>query len=254
MGSIFVSYRREDGAPYAGRLYDRLSAYFGEARVFMDIDSIDVGNDFAAVLDRTLESCDALIVLIGPRWLTSRLDDPHDFVRLEIAAVLKRQIPIIPLLVGGAHMPREDDVPAVLAGLVRRQALTVSDERFHRDVSELIEALGRVGLQKPRPAAANISGKWHASGANSLGHAFTISLELEVMDDRLFGTVDYPTGSGAIQDGKIEGETISFFTEHVPQFETEKAIVRFDGKISGNELMLISHDRSSYAKFVARRV
>jgi hypothetical protein len=254
MGSIFVSYRREDSAPYAGRLYDRLSAYFGEDRVFMDIDSIDVGDDFPAVLDRTLASCDALIVLIGARWLTSRLDDPQDFVRMEIAAALARQIPIIPLLVGGARMPREDELPAVLAALIRRQALTVTDEHFHRDVSELIEVLGRLGLQRPRPAAGDIGGKWRASGTNSLGHAYTISLELEVIDDRLYGTVRYPTGTGAIQGGKIEADTISFFTEHIPQFETEKAVVRFDGKISGNELMLTMQDQSSYAKFVARRV
>jgi hypothetical protein len=254
MGSIFVNYRREDSAPYAGRLYDRLSAFFGEDRVFMDIASIDVGDDFTAVLDKTLASCDVVIVLIGPRWLTSRLEDPRDFVRREIAAALARQIPIIPLLLGGARMPREAEMPAALAALIRRQALTVTDEHFHRDVSELIEVLGRSGLHKPRPGAGHISGKWEAVGTNSLGHTYTISLELEVIDDRLYGTVRYPTGTGAIQEGKIEAESISFFTEHIPQFETEKAVVRFHGKISGNELVLTLQDRSSYAKFVARRV
>jgi hypothetical protein len=107
MSRIFISYRREDSGASAGRLHDRLREHFGRDNVFMDIDTIEPGLDFTDVIERTVASCDVLIALIGRQWLTStdaagqrRLDNPEDFVRLEIAAALKRNIRVIPALVG----------------------------------------------------------------------------------------------------------------------------------------------------------
>ena len=102
MRSVFLSYRRDDSPGYAGRVFDRLAGHFGEAKVFRDVDSIGYGEDFVERINVTVGSCDALIAIIGKQWLESRdkagrrrLDDPKDFVRLEIKAALDRRIPVI---------------------------------------------------------------------------------------------------------------------------------------------------------------
>ena len=112
-GKLFISYRREDTAPYAGRLYDRLAAHFGDDQVFIDIDQIEPGDDFVEAINRKVGACEIAIVLIGPSWLRvtdasgkRRLDDNDDLVRMEIVAALQRNIRVIPVLVGEAHMPR----------------------------------------------------------------------------------------------------------------------------------------------------
>jgi len=149
---LFINYRREDTAPYAGRLYDRLTAHFGEDQVFIDIDQIEPGEDFVEAINRKVSACDIAIVSIGPDWLSvtdasgnRRLDDKEDFVRMEIVAALQRKIRVIPILVGGARMPRKQDLPEDLAPLSRRNALELSETRFHADVDRLIEA-----IEKPR--------------------------------------------------------------------------------------------------------
>src|SRR5437016_4343933 len=138
---IFVSYRRDDSAGYAGRLFDRLSAYFvGGDQIFMDVDHIEPGEDFARVIEEAVGSCEILIALMGRSWLTSRdetgrrLDNPNDFVRLEIAAALARGVRVIPVLVQGAQMPRPQDLPEDLLPLSRRNALELSDARWKYDV------------------------------------------------------------------------------------------------------------------------
>lgn len=153
---LFINYRREDTAPHTGRLYDRLADHFGREQVFMDIDHIEPGEDFVEAINRKVGGCDVALVLIGPEWLTltdpagqRRLDDPEDFVRMEIVAALQRNIRVVPILVGGARMPRKQDLPHELAPLSRRNALEVSETRFHADVDRLIGA-----IEKPRGAAA----------------------------------------------------------------------------------------------------
>src|SRR4030095_295099 len=139
MATIFLSYRREDSAAHAGRLYDRLSAHFGKANVFMDIDTIDLGEDFVEAITKTVGACDVLIALIGRQWLTAadaegrrRLEKSDDFVRMEIAAALERNIRVVPALVGGASMPAAEGLPQPLAKLATRNGLQISDERFHQ--------------------------------------------------------------------------------------------------------------------------
>ncbi|MBM4262440.1 MAG: toll/interleukin-1 receptor domain-containing protein [Deltaproteobacteria bacterium] len=156
MSAIFISYRRDDSAPYAGRLYDRLCARFGADRVFMDVDGIPPGVDFVAHIGAKVASCDTMIAVIGKKWLEARdgngqrrLDDPHDFVVLEVAQGLQRGIPVIPVLVGGASMPRAADLPDPLRGLAQREAVSLRDDEFHRDANTLITVLAKLpGLQR----------------------------------------------------------------------------------------------------------
>jgi hypothetical protein len=157
---IFISYRREDTAYPAGWLFDRLVDQYGRSQIFKDIDSIALGDDFVDVITNAVASTDVLLALIGDRWLTitddqgsRRLDDPNDFVRLEIEAALAREVRVIPILVGGAQMPRVDELPPSLAQLTRRQALELSPSRFDFDTSRLLRVLdSTLGEVQPAPS------------------------------------------------------------------------------------------------------
>src|SRR5271166_1025473 len=149
-GKIFINYRRDDSSAWAGRLSDRLSKHFPSNQIFMDVDSVDLGEDFVKTIEQTVGSCDVLITVIGKGWLTScdqegqrRLDNPEDFVRIEIATALKRDIRVIPVLVDGASMPRPGDLPDDLKALVRRNALQLSHDRFRTDSERLASAVER---------------------------------------------------------------------------------------------------------------
>lgn len=147
---IFISYRREDCAGHAGRLYADLINEFGIAQVFFDLDTISPGEDFAEVIQRAVGSCDAMVVVVGNRWLdvgegtVRRLDNPRDFVRLEISAALGRNIPIIPVLIQGAAMPHSEDLPEALKAIATRQPLEISDNRWDYDVRRLTARLKQV--------------------------------------------------------------------------------------------------------------
>ncbi len=151
---IFICYRREDTAANAGRLADALVERFGRNSVFMDVDTIEPGVDFNEEIDRAIGQCDVLIALIGPRWLEAasvrgrRLDDPQDFVRVEIGHALDRNIRVIPTLVGGASMPEADELPVDLVKLAKRNAVELTDKRFRSDMQALLEPLDRIAQQK----------------------------------------------------------------------------------------------------------
>lgn len=144
---IFISYRRADTEGYAGRLEDSLSAYFGRGRVFRDIEDIQPGEDFAHRIERGVACAKAVIVLIGPDWLVSkdggrsRLFDPDDFVAAEVAAALEGPGLTIPVLVQGARMPLEDDLPDRLKPLSRRNAMSLSNESWWPEVTRLARVL-----------------------------------------------------------------------------------------------------------------
>jgi len=149
MARIFVSYRREDTAGYAGRLFDTLKNAFGPKNVFRDIEQIVPGQNFQSAIDRAIESSDVLVALIGRQWLKisdekgqRRIDDSRDFVHLEIATALKRNIRLIPVLVEDAPLPRTQDLPPVLTPLVQHQVFRLSDERWEHDAARLVKALG----------------------------------------------------------------------------------------------------------------
>jgi hypothetical protein len=147
-GRIFLSYRREETDFPAGWLHDRLVAHFGHDQVFRDVDDIPPGANFPAVIAKAVASCDVLLALIGSQWVTitdeegrRRLDDPDDFVRLEIEAALQRGVLVIPILVRGAKMPRARQLPGSLAELVHRNALELSPNNFDFDTGRLLEVL-----------------------------------------------------------------------------------------------------------------
>jgi glycerophosphoryl diester phosphodiesterase len=149
-GRIFISYRRQDSAYPAGWLYDRLAERFGPDQIFKDVDSIELGDDFVETITNAVGSCDILLALIGQEWLdiagsdgSRRLDDPDDFVRLEIEAALDRKVLLIPILVEGALMPAADQLPPSIAPMVRRQALELSPTRFRADTERLLDVMER---------------------------------------------------------------------------------------------------------------
>ena len=150
MGGIFLSYRRDDAAGHTGRLYDRLSAHFGRDQVFRDIDSLSYGTEFLEAVTDAIRDCDSLVAVIGREWAavtqkdgTRRLDDPKDFVRLEVAVALERGMPVIPVLVEGAEMPSVEDLPLPLVRLAGFNGLSLSDDRWDYDVKRLTAALER---------------------------------------------------------------------------------------------------------------
>ena len=159
MGSIFLSYRREDTEGQAGRLYDDLVAAFGSDSVFMDVAAIQPGRDFRKSIDQSLNSCGVFLSLIGKNWLTAkdtsgqrRLDDPADFVRIETGAALKRDIPVIPVLVQGASAPKTDQLPDDLKELAFRNAVELTHPRWDSDIQVLINALRpHISQSSPKP-------------------------------------------------------------------------------------------------------
>lgn len=141
---IFINYRRDDSGGVAGRLGDSLGAYFGDGRIFRDVQDIEGGANFEEVLRQTSGSADAMIVLIGRNWLNAtdrngarRLHDPEDWVAREIAAALAKQIPVFPVLIEDTVMPRAEDLPEALRPLVRHNAIAISDSRWNSDVTRL---------------------------------------------------------------------------------------------------------------------
>ncbi len=160
-GKIFINYRRDDVPGDARGIRDGLAAKFGKSAVFMDVDNLLAGQRFDRELAKALDQCSALIAVIGPRWmelLNSRADgSDRDYVREEIAAALKRDIPVIPVRVGreGAlsPLPRADQLPEDIRELVLHQKHDVSQERFGRDVADLVREIGLVrrGARAPAP-------------------------------------------------------------------------------------------------------
>ena len=144
---IFISYRREDTSDVTGRIYDRLIQHFGRESVFKDVDSIPLGIDFRKHLGDSVGRCDVLLTIIGRQWSAGevgkrRLDDVRDFVRIELEAALRRDIPVVPVLVQGSSLPSGEDLPETLQSLVYRNGMPVRpDPDFHQDMDKLIRGI-----------------------------------------------------------------------------------------------------------------
>ena len=149
MNNIFVSYRRSDSSDVTGRIFDQLKARFGEERLFKDVDSIPLGRDFRTVISEMVGQCEILLAVIGKDWLKvtdddgrRRIDNPNDYVHIEIATALNRGIPVIPVLVENTLMPRSADLPVPLRDLAFRNSTPVrSDPDFHHDIDRLCSQL-----------------------------------------------------------------------------------------------------------------
>jgi hypothetical protein len=173
---IFISYRRHgEGAGFGGRIADKLVETFGAEQCFRDVANIESGLDFVRTIHEAVSSCEILIAVIGPDWISQtslsggrRLDNQKDFVRLEIAAALERDIRVIPVLVGGATMPTEEELPKPLQGLARRQAQELSDSRWEYDVEKLLHTLESVGIRPHSHAKKAASARrWKMFGASA---------------------------------------------------------------------------------------
>jgi hypothetical protein len=259
MRNIFISYRREDTAPYAGRLYDRLKTAFGDDRLFMDIDHIEPGEDFFEIIQARVAESDVLLALIGRSWLSAtdadgkrRIDNPEDFVRYELRAALTSPTTrVIPVLVGGAAMPRMQQLPEEIARLSRRNAFEVSDLRFHQDVDRLIDALNdgidvppppsdeeRAGPLVPRPdhrslrsaptvlsdtavGAALVTHGFYDKRMNPAGKGVTHDYAPLVVGDVVV-LIDRATGLMWQQDGSERAVTFSAAEEYVRRLNVEK--------------------------------
>jgi hypothetical protein len=154
--TVFISYRREDSAAYAGRIKDWLVREFGRDFLFIDVEGIPLGINFVKALRDEVAKCGVLLAVIGPHWLdvrnedgTRRLDNPNDFVRIEIAVALQRNIPVIPILLDGTRVPKIDQLPKNLQELSLRNGLNVRHDSFPNDMDRLI-----LGLKKQRLSPA----------------------------------------------------------------------------------------------------
>jgi hypothetical protein len=179
MSGIFISYRRDDSEGQAGRLFEGLKARYGQDRVFIDVAGIEPGRDFRRIIDDHVGSCDVLLALIGKNWLHAadkdgrrRLDSPEDFVRLEIAAALRRDITVIPVLVQGAAMPSKEELPPDLQALAWRNAAELRHTRWDADFAELATTLqshsGYVGPSEAHPPRRPSRWRWPVLAVLSL--------------------------------------------------------------------------------------
>lgn len=154
--SIFISYRRTDSIHVCGRIYDRLIGVFGSKRIFRDLDNIPLGADFRQVVEKAIGECTIALIIIGKGWLNAsdeqgriRLENPADFVRVEIETSLRNGLVTIPVLVDDASIPRADQLPQSISSLAFRNAITIrSDPHFHVDVNRLVEGIRKI---PPRP-------------------------------------------------------------------------------------------------------
>jgi hypothetical protein len=236
---IVLNYRREDTSAHAGRLYDDLADRFGEGQVFMDLDAIEPGVDFANVIEQAVGSANVFLSLIGPRWLSAvdavgqrRLDKTDDFVRLEIEAALRPEVRVIPVLVHNATMPSSDELPPSLAPLVRRNAIELRDNSWRYDVGRLIETIERVRQGKsperelgasPRDARlrrpfagrakGRLTGEWARRGRGlRVGAVAAAILALIALLLTLGGGVSGPFGSGGAPRVSIDGVDLEMMT------------------------------------------
>jgi TIR domain len=223
MGSIFLSYRREDSEGQAGRLYDDLVAVFGPDSVFMDVAAIQPGRDFRKSIDQSLNSCGVFLSLIGKSWLTAkdtsgqrRLDDPADFVRIETGAALKRDIPVIPVLVQGASAPKPDQLPDDLKELAFRNAVELTHPRWDSDIQVLIKALRPHISQsdpKPEPERVQPGSKLRATRSLAviavllvigIGLAFYLRAGKKVVDKPANPPAEITTTSAAVDSSVLK--------------------------------------------------
>ena len=155
VGKIFVNYRRDDERAMAARVQDRLAAIFGEREVFMDVDNLVAGQRFDRELQNALAQTDVFLAVIGPRWselfLQRQAAGERDYVHEEIAAALKRQVVVIPVLIERTSLPRAAELPEDMRDLVLYQEHTVTHENFGRDVASLVEAISSRARLRRRP-------------------------------------------------------------------------------------------------------
>ena len=271
---VFISYRREDSAGHAGRLHDSLQSRFGADNVFMDLNDIDSGQNFADVIQTAVRSSDVVLAVIGKEWLTCssagyrRLDMPNDFVRNEIGTALEHGVPVIPVLVQGAAMPLAPSLPEPLKLLASHDAHDISDERWTYDVGRLIDATERLsGTSRPpqrwrlivvaavlviaavaglffyvrgHETPAVLAGEWSADVTYDWGAKYTERFTFKVDGGAVVGTASFLGVRRGIVDGTVSGDQVAFETrtqEARGDFSNPVSVEhRYRGKISGDTI------------------
>lgn len=205
-GRIFISYRRDDSAGHAGRVCDRIAQRFGRDVVFFDVDAIPLGVNFVKVLREEVAQCSVLLAIIGPDWLEMRdetgqrrLDDPRDLVRIEIAAALTRDIPVIPVLLEGAQMPRPEQLPEDIRELSERNGLNVRHASFDGDMAKLLSALQGSTASPPPSLSSSPDDRLRAQAASALAGLHGDLAPEEVERLRREGRIWVRTGMAAAQ-------------------------------------------------------
>jgi TIR domain len=145
---VFISYRREDTGPIAGRVYDRLVAVLSKDTVFFDISSVRGGDDFVRKIELEIGRSNAALIFIGNKWLElpdqarkSRIWNANDYVRAEVRAALRGNALVLPILVSGTRMPKPEDLPNDIAGISSKNALFLRHETFDDDVDNIISTV-----------------------------------------------------------------------------------------------------------------
>lgn len=274
MPRLFLSYRREDSAGFAGRLADALEAVFGIGSVFRDVDDLIPGSNFAQMIAGQLRSVDVVLVMIGPRWASiaaerwAQSPDEVDYVVHEIEAGLASGRPVIPVLVGGAVMPRSADLPDRLTELSLLHAVVLHDAAWGDDVARLVAALQayfgsgmapRSGRRKwlayglfgmalastgviwgiSRKQPPDIDGRWAASVRYEWGLTQKEHFDFRWMDGALRGSGSFLGVPRAIEEGRLDGANLSFSTRSMevagndPPRELRH---RYDGVIEGDTI------------------
>ena len=251
---VFISYRRDDASGYAGRLEESLERRIGRGSVFRDVLDIPPGEDFAQVIRQRLAGASGVVVLIGPRWAGGnvagqrRIDDERDFVRLEVQAALESGARVVPVLLPGATMPAESELPAPLKALARRNALAISDAHWTADVDRLVGSLG-VPVRRPvwpfalggaGAAAAVVAalcwlwpvagvdkdsrliGSWQAEVRYDWGDRHTERIEFERHAGELTGTASFLGYPRAIQTLSFDGTNLRFETRSLGSVAAEE--------------------------------
>ena len=209
---IFINYRREDSIDAAGRLHDRLSQTFGHKNIFMDVEDIPAGVDFVKHLSEQVAASRVFLAVIGPTWLDAkdesggrRIDDPDDFVAIEIKAALARDIRVIPVLVEGARMPKAGELPDPLKALARRHGVEVGQLQFGRDAEGLVERVreafnAQSGSLRPRRGTAVAGAAAVAVASSVLGRLGRAQSGGDISVGSADGTIGY-TRCGQRQSG-----------------------------------------------------
>jgi hypothetical protein len=173
---LFISYRRDDSAGYSGRVHDQLQREFGGNLLFMDVDSIPLGTNFVKVIGEEVAKCKVLLAVIGSGWLEARdekgnrrLDNPDDFVRIEIGTALKRGIPVIPILLEGTRVPKAEQLPDDLKELALRNGLDVRHASFSEDIERLVRGLKGARSPQQHAAVERFVVPWHLAPFGAFG-------------------------------------------------------------------------------------
>lgn len=264
---VFISYRRDDAAGYAGRLEEALERRLGRGSTFRDVLDIPPGEDFVAAIRARLAGAQTVLVLIGPRWAGGdtpgqrRIDDAGDFVRLEVAVALDSGTRVVPVLLPGATMPAADDLPAPLRPLAQRHALSLSDTHWDADIGRLAEA---IGLPRPRRAwpwalggaavaatvvaalcwlepwvpadpSARLVGRWQAEVRYSWGATHTERFEFKRHAGQLTGTASFLSYPRAIEKLEFDGSNLRFetHTQQTMGSETRDVTHRYSAELRG---------------------